>query len=418
MRDDETARRRTVREPLALRGFRSYWLASTSGFTALAVSTVAVDVLVIDILAASEAQVGLVRAVQFLPYLLLGLLAGAYVDRWRRRPVLVVGHLVQAMLLTAIPVLFVIGGLTIGATAGILFAIGCSGVFIAAAEQSYLPDLVPRRALVLANARVGQSLTVAETSGPALGGALVGIVGAPMTLLISAAGRVVLAVMIGKVRRPEPAPRPDHPRLWRAIADGLRFTYRHRTLAPLAISTNIWFLANSISLTVLALFVLRGLGLAAVVYGLMLTAVGVGGLMGALCATRAAVRLGEGDVIIVARIVCALTWVMMALTPVHAESWGVVTYLIVVLGIYGFSMGAEEPSEMAFRQSATERSMLGRVNATMRSANRTAALLGAASGGVLVGVVGFRPTFAVVAVIFMVAVLVALLSPLRGARSR
>ena len=81
-------------------------------------------------------------------------------------------------------------------------------------------------------------------------------------------------------------------------------------------------------------------------------------------------------------------------------------------------MGAEEPSEMAFRQSATERSMLGRVNATMRSANRTAALLGAASGGVLVGVVGFRPTFAVVAVIFMVAVLVALLSPLRGARSR
>lgn len=291
-------------------------------------------------------------------------------------------------------------------------------MFIAAAERSYLPDLVPRRALVLANARVGQSLTVAETSGPALGGALVGIVGAPMTLLISAAGRVVSAVMIGKVRRPEPAPRPDHPRLWRAIADGLRFTYRHRTLAPLAISTNIWFLANSISLTVLALFVLRGLGLAAVVYGLMLTAVGVGGLMGALCATRAAVRLGEGDVIIVARIVCALTWVMMALTPVHAESWGVVTYLIVVLGIYGFSMGAEEPSEMAFRQSATERSMLGRVNATMRSANRTAALLGAASGGVLVGVVGFRPTFAVVAVIFMVAVLVALLSPLRGARSR
>lgn len=406
-----------MREPLKLRGFRNYWVASTVGFTGLAVTTVAVDVLVIDVLEASEAQVGIVRAVQFLPYPLIGLIAGAYVDRWRRRPTLVAFNLAQAVLLLAVPVLFLAGALTLTTTAVVLFAVGCCAVFIAAAEQSYLPDLVPRGSLVLANARLGQSMTVAQSAGPALGGLLVSALSAPAALLATSISRFVSAGLIARIRRPEPPPGAERPRMWRGIADGLAFAYRHHTLAPLAVSTHMWFLANSIALTVLGLFVLRDLGLSAIAYGAVLAATGVGGLLGALYATRAATRLGEGNTIIASRALCALTWIATAITPGDGTAWVPAVYLGAVQLVYGFSMGVEDPSEMAYRQAVTPRSMLGRVNATLRSANRTTAVVGAVVGGILAGVIGFRPTLLVVAAVFAASVVVAALSPVRGARS-
>ncbi|MGO1392813.1 MFS transporter [Agrococcus casei] len=409
---------RKAREPLALRGFRTYWVASTIGFAGLSVSTIAVDVLVIEVLDASEAQVGFVRAAQFLPYLLIGLVAGALVDRWRRQPTLVVGNLLQAALVLVIPLLFVLGSLSVGLTAVILFAAGCCGVFIAAAEQAYLPDLVPRRSLVLANARLGQSMTIAQTSGPAAGGLLLTVLSAPLALVATSAARIGTALMIARIRRPEPPPHPTKTRMLRGIAEGVAFVYRHRTLGPLAASTHVWFLANSIAMTVLALFVLRGLGLSPVAYGLVLTAAGVGGLVGALGANAAAARMGEGNTIIVSRGLCALTWVGMALTPDFDAAWMTVVVLCSVQLLYGLSMGLEDPSEMAYRQTVTPRAMLGRVGSTMRSANRTVAVIGALTGGLLAGVLDYRPTLLIVVGIFAAATLVALLSPLRGARVR
>lgn len=406
-----------MREPLRLAGFRRFWAASTVGFTGLAVTTVAIDVLVIDVLHATEAQVGIVRAMQFLPYLLIGLVAGACVDRWRRKPTLVAANLAQAVLLLAIPALFWAGALTLASTAAILFVVGCCAVFLAAAEQSYLPDLVPRGSLVLANARLGQSMTVAQSAGPALGGLLVTVLSAPAALLATSVSRLAAAGLLGRIRDPEPDPHVDRLPLWRGIADGVQFAYRHRTLGPLSMSTHVWFLANSIAITVLGLFVLRGLGLSPVEYGIVLAAAGVGGLIGALGAPRAAARFGEGNVIIASRALCALTWVGTALTPADGAPWVPVVFLAVVQLVYGFSMGLEDPSEMAFRQSVTPRSMLGRVNATLRSANRSTAVVGALAGGLLAGAVGFRATLLVVAAVFAVAVVVAVLSPVRGARS-
>ena len=407
---------RKAREPLALRGFRTYWVASTIGFAGLSVSTIAVDVLVIEVLDATEAQVGFVRAAQFLPYLLVGLVAGALVDRWRRQTTLIAGNLAQAALVLVIPLLFVLGSLSVGLTAAILFAAGCCGVFVAAAEQAYLPDLVPRRSLVLANARLGQSMTIAQTSGPAAGGLLLTVLSAPLALVATSAARIGTALMIARIRRPEPPPRPSKTRMWRGIVEGVGFVYRHRTLGPLAASTHVWFLANSIAMTVLGLFVLRGLGLSPVAYGLVLTAAGVGGLVGALAANSAAARMGEGNTIIVARGLCGLTWVGVALTPDFSDAWMTVTMLCSVQLVCGFSMGLEDPSEMAYRQTVTPRAMLGRVGSTMRSANRTVAVVGALAGGVLAGAIGHRPTLLVVVGLFLAAAVVALLSPLRGAR--
>jgi MFS family permease len=217
-----------AREPLRFPEFRRLWTASTVGFLGFSLTTVAVDVLVIDVLDASEAEVGAVRAVQFLPYLLFGLIAGAYVDRWRRKPTIVVTEAAQGVLLLSIPALYMAGALSVWVLALVLFTAGGFALFTAAAEQSYLPDLIPRRSLVLANARLGQSMTVAESGGPALGGALVGALSAPAALVLGGIGRILTAVLVSSIREPEAKPQDkERTRLWHDIIEGLRFTYGH-----------------------------------------------------------------------------------------------------------------------------------------------------------------------------------------------
>ncbi len=406
------------REPLAIRDFRSYWYADAVGALGLAVTPVVVDVLVVNVLEASEAEVGLIRAAQFLPYLLVGLLAGAYVDRWRRRATLVTTNLAQGVLLLLVPALYLLDALTVTSLALVLFAAGGFAVFTAAAEQSYLPDLVPRRLLVVANARTGQSATVAQTSGPALGGLLVGALSAPLAMVPASLTRVAAAVLILRIRRPEPEPeREESPRIWASIRQGLGFIYRDRTLAPLALSTHVWFVANAMALTAFALLALRDLGLSPAVYGVALSLAGVGGFVGALLAPALGRRTGEGVAIILCRALCVAAWLAISLVPADAPSSVAVTVILAAQVFYGLALGLENPNEMGYWQAVTPRAMLGRVNATRRSANRTAAVIGALLAGALTGALGYRPTIGLAVAIFLVAVLIAAFSPLRRART-
>lgn len=407
----------TIGEPLRLFSFRTFWVASTLGFFGLSITTLAVDVLVIQGLHASEVEVGVVRAAQFAPYSLIGLIAGALVDRWRRRPTLVITNLAQGLLLLLIPMLWWFDALTVWVMAGVLLIAGSFAVFAAAAEQSFLPDLVPRHSLVMANAQLGQSMTVAQSAGPPLAGALMAWLNVTSAIVLGALTRVATAVLVSRIPDEEPAPEV-HPRLTlrRDIIAGLKFIYGHRTLAPLALSTHIWFLANSIAMTILGLFVLRELGLTAAGYGLVLAAAGVGGFLGALCAPWVGRRLREGNAIILGRFLCTTAWLAMSLTP----GLGATSPLLFVCSaqlLYGFAMGLEDPNEMGYWQAVTPREMLGRVNATRRSANRSTAVVGALLGGLVAAVLGFRGTLIVVTTVFMMASLVAALSPLRGARA-
>lgn len=166
-------------------------------------------------------------------------------------------------------------------------------------------------------------------------------------------------------------------------------------------------------MTVLGLFALRGLGLTAAGYGLVLAAAGIGGFLGALCAPSVGRRLGEGSSIILGRSLCTTAWFAMCLTPQQGASSTVVFVCSAQL-LYGFAMGVEDPNEMAYWQALTPRAMLGRVNATRRSANRSTAVLGALLGGLVATAVGYRGTLLVVTAVFLVASLVSGLSPLRG----
>lgn len=398
--------------------FARYWAAAAISSFGTAVSAVAMPVLVVQLLGATPLEVGIVNAAQFVPYAVLGLIAGAYTDRWRRKPILVWASIGRALSLGAIPLLWLTGALQVWMLVVLLLLFGGFSVFGFAATQSLLPRLVARSQLVRANSRLDQTDAAAQTLGPALGGGLVGLLGAPLALAVDAASYVVDAVLNASIRVDERTGRVRDPgserRLGAEIRAGLRWTYAQPTLGRLAVSTHVWFFANGIALTVLSLLALRSLGLGAVTFGVLLAVAGSATLLGATLASRAAAWIGTGPTIIVARAAYPCAWVLVA-----AAAWfstGPVL-LFIALAIHGLAAGIENANEMALRQSVTPDALLGRVNANIRSANRTAAALGALLAGVAVGLVGEEWTLVVVMVVFAVAALLAAASPLRGLRT-
>ncbi|WIE73408.1 MFS transporter [Curtobacterium sp. MCJR17_020] len=410
MGDDVTTLRRVP-------GFRAYWSAATVSSFGSAVSAVAVPVLVVTVLHASPLEVGLVNAAQFLPYALFGLIIGAYVDRFRRKPLLIWASVGRGVCLGAIPVLWSTGLLNLWVTAAALFVFGILSVVGFAATQSLLPRIVPRSLLLAANARVDQSDAAAQTAGPALGGVLVSIATAPFAIALDAVSYFVDAVLIARVRVIEQQPaRPAGTRLRRDIAEGLRWTYGHPMLAPLALSTHLWFLANAAGLTVFATLALRTLALPAAVYGGILALSGVAMLLGATAAPRLGIRFGAGRTIIAARAAYPIAWAAIALATVGiavAAPPATVVVLFAAFAVHGLAAGCENANEMSLRQTVTPDALLGRVNGTMRSANRTLAAAGAVSGGALMTVAGDGVALFAVAIVFAGAVVVAMSSPLR-----
>lgn len=391
--------------------FARYWCAATISSFGTAVTAVAMPVLVVRTLAATPVEVGVVNAAQFVPYALLGLVAGVYVDRWRRRTVLVWSSVGRALALGAIPVLWAVGRLQVWMLVVLLMAFGAFAVFGFAATQSLLPRLVPADRLVTANARLDQTDTAAQTLGPALGGGMIGLLGAPVAIAVDAVSYLADAALNAGLRVDEPrTSAADRNGLLAEVREGVRFTYRHHTLAPLAISTHVWFLANSAALTALAVIALRTLGLSPLVYSLLLTTSGVSGLVGATLAPRIGRRWSAGRTIIAARAAYPVAWLAVALTlttTVHTAA------LFAALAMAGLAAGVENANEMSHWQTNTPDHLLGRVNATRRSANRTIAVLGALLGGAALTTAGDRATIWTVTTVFAIAAAIAALSPLR-----
>ena len=396
-------------------GFPRFWASATFSAFGTSATAVALPVLVVEGLRADPLQVGIVNAAQFVPYALLGLVAGVAVDRWRRKPVLVLASLGRAASLGTVALLAALGQLTVPALVALLLIFGSFAVFGAAASQSLLPSLVPRERLLRANARLDQGETAAQTTGPALGGLLVRALGAPVAIAVDSASYVVEAALVASLRVDE-APTRERRRVLPAIREGLRASYRHPVLAPMAVSTHVWFVANAASLTVLALVALRTLEVGAVVYGVLISAVGAAAFLGASLAERVGTRLGEGPTITLARLVYPVAWAVIACLPPTGGA-ATITVLGVALAVAGFAAGLENPSEMAYRQSVAPDGVLGRMNATIRSVNRTAAVVGAIAAGALVASAGERVALVAVAAVFGVAALIAVLSPVRTART-
>ena len=397
-------------------GYGAYWTSYSVSSFGTYVTALALQVLVLVELGGTAVEVGIVSSARWLPYLALGLIAGVLVDRHRRRPVLIGADLVRAGILVAIPVLHLAGALSLVALLVLIVLFGTAALFGDAAQQSLLPLIVARKQLIAAHANTDKSDAVAQTLGPTFGGGLVTIVSAPLAMLVEAGARMVSAVAVSRIRVTEVPPRAEDRNIWRELAEGVRWVYRHSTLAPLALGTHAWFLANSMLTPVFVAFVMLGLGLSALEFGVSLAAAGVGALVGAFLSIRLGMRWGPGPVIIACKVLMAVGCATLALAPAVGSVLPSLIALVAGQAVIGLAMGISNANEMGFRQAVTPDNLQGRMNTTIRSINRAMIVVGAPLGGVLAVTLGYRPTLWILAGCFLAIGLYLTISPFRGAR--
>ncbi len=353
------------------------------------------------------------RAAQWLPALLLGMLAGVLVDRVRRRRVMVASDAASAVLFGTIAGLALADELTVPVLVVLVLGVGAATTVFTAAHQSYLPGLVPQRLLPVANARVDQAAAVAEATGPLLAGVLVRVLSAPVAVLVNAVSFAVSAVLLATVRHDEPVPAGDERHLRRELAEGARWVYRHRTLGPYAVSLHLWFLGNSTVMTVLVFYAVTDLGLGPVAVGLVLASSGVAGVLGAGLSPRLAERFGLGRVCVLAD---WLTAVAFACALLARPGPGGVVVLVLGQLLWGLGNGVTNPLTLSYRNAVTPPALRGRMNATIRSFNWGSIAVSAPLAGLAASTWGNRPVIAAGVAVLAVASLLLTLSPFRQAR--
>lgn len=373
--------------------FRRFWIASTVSYLGTAVGAVAMVVLVERDLGGSAADLGVVTGARWAPYLFVGLFAGVLADRVRRRPLLVGTDAGRAVVLAAVPVCALTGTLTIPLLTALMFAFGVLSVGNDAAHQSFLPRLLPRAALPRANARIEQSDAVAQTGGQVLGGGLVALLGAPLAIGVDALSYALSAALLARVpaEEPEARGRPGLRRVLAQVGEGLSWVYRHPTLRPLALGGHWWFAFHALLITVYGFYALRELRIGEVGLGLTYAFAGLGALLGSTAAEGLAARIGIGPAIAGSRVLEAAAFVVVI--GAAAAPGPVAATVVAAAGQFGvgLGLGLEGPTEMSYRQGVTPDGLQGRMNATIRSVNRTAIVVGAPAGGLLADAIGLRP---------------------------
>jgi MFS family permease len=376
-----------------LPGYRRFWAASTVSVFGTYVTSLAVLILAAVGSRATATQMGLLNAAGFAPYLLFGLVAGVVSDRYRRKPLLVGADLGRAVLLCAIPALYLGDLLSLPVLMLLVAAIGTLSLFFDAANQAFLPSLVPARLLTSANARLEQSGAVAQAAGPLLAGVLIKAVGAPLAIVVDAASYLVSGLMLATVRVQEVGSRAAERRgVLTELREGISWVYRHRMLAPMAVSGHLWFLSHSVLTTVYVLYLLRGpqsggLGLDEFQLGVTYACAGAGAVLGGAAANPCGNRFGAGRSIVGSRALMPVPWLLIVLAIPGPVGW---TMVIAGQFLFWVSMGLESPIEMAYRQCVTPDRLQGRMNTTMRSLNRGAIVVGAPVGGLLADATTYR----------------------------
>jgi predicted MFS family arabinose efflux permease len=395
------------------RDFMLLWGGETCSHIGTQVSMLALPLVAITTLAATPFEVGLLTMAETLAFLLVGLPAGAWLDRMRRRPVMLAADLVRAALLISIPLAWWAGVLTLAQLLVVALLVGLATVFFDVAYQSYLPSLVGRELLVDGNGKLEGTHAAAHIGGPALGGWLVQLLGATTAIVVDSISYLLSAVALRSIRTPEPAPEPaGHARLRSQIAEGLRFVVHHPLLRPITLCTGTSNFFSGIQAAVIVLFMVRVLGLSPGMIGVLFTAGGIGGVAGAITASWWARRVGQARTI---WLVGLLTWPWALLQPLAQPDWRL--SLIFVSGVLtGYGVVVYNVAQVSFRQAICPDRLLGRMNASIRFLVWGAMPLGALLGGALAEWLGVRNTLWVAVIGEALAVLWVLTSPLRSMR--
>jgi MFS family permease len=393
--------------------FIRLWSAETvsqfgTQFTQLALPLVAIDVLHV-----SAFQVAALTTVEFLPFLLVSLPAGVWVDRLRRRPILIVGDLSRAVLLGSVPVAYWLGHLTMAQLYIVGFLVGIATVFFDVAYQSYLPSLVERHQLIDGNGKLEISRAAAQLGGPGLAGIVINVLKAPAALAFDAVSFVGSALFIFSIRKSEHSARTDAPRrrMREELGEGLNYVLKHPFLKNIAACTALFNFFGNVGFAVLLVFARRELHLSPLAIGLALTLSNVGPLLAAFNANRISSRFGVGRTIIGASILGAPTFLVIPFAP---EGNAALAWLIPAFVVGGLANVIYNVTQVSLRQAITPERIQGRMNSVMRFIVWGTIPLGAIVGGVLASRIGVKQTLIVSGIGCFLPFLPVLFSPVRG----
>lgn len=394
------------------RDFRQLWLGNTISQVGTEVGQIALPLLAVGVLGANEFQMGLLGTAESLAFLLIGLPAGAWVDRMHKRRVLVAGDLVRGLALLSIPIAWLLGVLSFPLVLVVATIMGVATVFFDVAYQSYLPSLVPSSRISEGNAKLQISQSTAAVAGPGLGGLLVRLMGAPLVPLLDAISFLGSIVFTLRIRhQDEPPSRVDRRRLHVEVAEGLSFVLRQPLLRRIVATTSLSNLFSSMSGALIILYAVRDLGIGEGGVGLVFSLGAIGGLLGAFGAEAVVRWAGEGRTIAL-----ALLPTLPALTLVPLASGRPVTTAVVMLAISWavLSLGVVlyNVAQVSFRQRLCPAPLLGRMNASVRFVVWGTMPIGAFLGGVLGAQMGIVFVLWLAVVGQVLAVGFVLLSPL------
>jgi MFS family permease len=378
------------------RDFVKFWSGETVSLVGAQVSELGLMLVAVVTLHASAFQVGLFNVARFTPYAVLSLFAGVWFDRHRRKPVLIASNVGRAVLIALVPLAALAGMLSIELVYGVAVLLGVLTVLFDVGSLSYVPGLVDRAHLTGANSKIQISYSIAGIGGPGLAGLLVGLLTAPIALLLTTSSYLFSALTLVLIRTREPKPERPAERttsVSASIGEGLRAVFNNRILRNLATQSATFNLFENVVTTLFTVYAVRQLGLTVAQLGFVIGAGALGALIGAVLAPRVTKRAGLGGTLRWTTLI-ACTAPILLLIP-HGSHPVSLAVLIAGLGIHGVTLAMFNVNALTLRQSVTPSGVLGRMNASYRLLLFGTIPIGALLGGGLATVFGLRVGLAI-----------------------
>jgi MFS family permease len=372
-----------LRDPV----YRRLWLSILISSFGQQVTMLALPLTAALLLHATPSQMGLLTSMELLPFVLLSLPVGVWLDRVRKLPVYIGGEIAVALLLASVPAAWVLGWLSMPYLYCAGFLMGCVFVSSGTAAQIVLTQVVPRERLVEAHAKNALASSGAEVVGPGFAGILIKLVGAPMALLADAVMLMFSVSFLRGVRARETVSVSTERDFVKDLREGLGFVWRHPLLPRMALMVGAWQLCHHAAMVVQILFAVRVLGLTEQQVGLSYTALGAGTVLASTLGHRISSRIGPGPCLVLGVVVNGIGWLQLALVP--SGRFGVASYVFMLVC---FAIGAVLIfiNFLALRQAVTPEPLLARMTSTMRWLILIPAGPGALLGGYLGEHLGLR----------------------------
>jgi predicted MFS family arabinose efflux permease len=396
------------------RRFRLLWTGETVSGLGNAMAVVGVPLLAVSELHAGTFAVAALTAAAYIPWLVIGLPAGAWVDRLPLRRLMIVCDLISVVMFASVPLAAWAGVLGMGQLLGVETVTGAAAIFFGAAYQAYLPVLVPKPDLMEGNAKLQGSASAASISGTALAGLAAEAVGYAAALLFNAASFVVSAACLFAIRAESPGrSREARTTTIRAdIAEGLRFVWRDRLLLRLTIFPAIANMAYGGSLSIMVVFLVRVAHFGSATVGLLMAVSGVGSLIGALTARRLARAVGTARACLTNVVIGGLAGLLIPLTAAGPRA----AFYVAGAGIVSATIVGNNIVMITFRQAYCPPALLGRVIASQRFVTFGSAPLGAVLAGALATAIAVRPTLWILLTVFALSGPLLLARPMMAMR--